>query len=67
MFKFTIFRKRADKLSTDYEKLQKQAVALVLRAQSHIEESLGAIDTLQEEIVESQFVIEALADGSLLD
>jgi hypothetical protein len=39
----------------------------VLRAQSHIEESLGAIDTLQEEIVEPQFVIEALADGSLSD
>jgi hypothetical protein len=64
---FAIFRKRAEKLSKDFDKLQKQATALVMRAQAHIEESHRAIDVLQEEIVESQFVIEAISDGSVLD
>jgi hypothetical protein len=57
---FAIFRKRAGKFSAELEALQKQAEAIVQRAEAHISGARQVINILSQEIDQAQKVIEAV-------
>jgi hypothetical protein len=62
-----IFRKRSRKFESELGELKAKAVSLVLRAADHQEKAHQVIETLEREIDESQYVIDMIQYGSILD